>query len=186
MEHSFRTSVFGFNKEDVAKFVYQQSKSFEKKLAEKEAALDEAEKVRSEAEDRADAWEGNCESVKRLKELMKSFRDQYELLSCALSDEEADMNAIEEGYQGLQDRCNRLEAFREKADKFDSLAAALSGIFGSGIDHKPSDEPITESTETQSSPIHRARVNQENKRKAVLDMEKICQEVYEVIEEMRV
>ena len=94
MEKTFRTSMFGFNKEDVAKYIYQQDKVYEKKLAEKNAALEEANTARKNAEQNARDWEKNNEKIKDLQSLLKRFRDLSEFLHVSIEEDDTAMDAV--------------------------------------------------------------------------------------------
>ena len=186
MEKTFRTSMFGFNKDDVAKYIYQQDRSFEKKLSEKNAALEAAESSLEEARGHLSDWNENVEKIKALRELLERFREQSVSLSAGIEEGKNSMDAVENGYKRLEDRCEKLESFREKANKFDSLATALSGIFGNGIKNEPVEQDAAEETGEISSPIHQAMIDQESIAQIASELDRIGKEIESVIEDLRV
>ena len=169
----------------MAKYIYQQSKAFEKKLAEKDAALEEASISLSEAEARASSYADHEETVKRLLPLTETLLSKNASIKDALRQGANDLGAIESGYKDLQEHCEKLEAFREKAKKFDSLASALSGIFGKSVSDETSEAVEIAETENSASPIDHAKVRWDEIQELAKAMGDTCDEIALLISEFK-
>jgi len=139
MKAVFRTSMFGFNKEDVAKFIAKQSKQFESKIADMEeeqkaaqrqfeADKENLSKDRVALEDLRERLSTNEETVERILQLRDtitaekvSFLESFETGIEALQKQEAEI-------MSLRRKLTVAEAYREKAEKFDQLSSVLSTI----------------------------------------------------------
>ena len=184
MEKSFRTSMFGFNKEDVAKYIFRQDKAFEKKLEEKEAALQKAQIERDEAEKACADWQDNLAKIQALNGLLEQFKSQSSSLISAIQSEDTDINTIESSYHRMEKRCEELEACREKASKFDSLATALSGIFGSGIQNEESSLSESECSDAEPA-FHQARMSIESTKHKAEALEETALEIEAILSELK-
>ncbi len=184
MEKSFRSAMFGFNKEDVAKFIYQQNKSFEKKMAEKDAELEKASIALADALKQEETWREHREKVSEVLKLADALESRSSAFDEALTTEQEDLSSLEESFRSISEKCERLEAFREKAQKFDSLATALSGIFG-GIAQE-ADQPTDDtSEEDDSAAIHLALVHAEEKRAVARELKEVCDQMIALLQELK-
>ena len=183
MEQSFRTVMFGFHKEDVAKFIYQQNKVYEKRLADKEKELEQNKRALDEAEERCRAAEENAALADSLREGVLSCKDSCEALLSALDTEAEELSRVDEGYDALKKKCEKLSLLKEKAEKFDSLAAALSGIFGNGPEG-PSVDSVDVDFDEKISPVEDARSHLEERRELAGKLAASFRELSELVERL--
>lgn len=185
MEKSFRSAMFGFNREDVAKYIYQQSKSFESKLADKNVALEESNAALTEAQRKLKDLDESVERIKEISALLDDFRTAYGDLSSAIREEAASFDAVESGYGSLEEKCDKLMAFQEKANKFDSLATALSGIFGGGIKPESGDQNVVDAASDDVSPIHQAKVSVDQTNKKLEALGEVFEKIGAAVESLK-
>ena len=183
MEQSFRTVMFGFNKEDVAKFIYQQNKGYEKKLAEKEKEVERLTSALEKAEDQCRAAEENAALTDSFRESVVSCKDSCDALLAAMDAEADELSRMGEGYGALKEQCEKLLLFKEKAKKFDSLATALSGIFGNGPEG-PSGDYDDQIPEERVSPVEEARVHLEERRELAEKLAATFSELNELVDRL--
>ena len=185
MEKTFRTSMFGFNKDDVAKYIFQQNKGFERKLAEKDAALDTVQAQLDQANHNAQTWAENGARIKQLQTLLAQLQERSDAFNAALAQGSQDLDEIDNSYKSLEGRCEKLESFREKAAKFDSLATALSGIFGNGPEVRDPGESVDKAEAPIISPVQYAKTHWEDYKEAAARLEETCREIAGILAEMQ-
>lgn len=141
MKPIFRTAMFGFMKEDVAQFISRQNQEYEKKLKEKDAEIDnikksfENEKTTLAADSVALAalrqkltsWQEKKEELFAVKTEFCGAREEF---GASLKQGEDALDEIKKELSLLREQSVKMVALRAKADKFDALAGALSGILG--------------------------------------------------------
>lgn len=163
MKPIFRTAMFGFMKEDVAQFISQQNREFEKKLKEKE---DLAQDLRQSFEQEKEALAADSVALGALREkllLQQKNKEQLAALKnefCRARDQflsslekgDAAVGAMKEELERLRDHTKEMEELRVKAEKFDALAGALSGIMGQAADAAPAAEKTEERVYFTASP----------------------------------
>ena len=140
MKPIFRSSMFGFHKGDVFNFITKQNKQYEAKIAD---LNEELEKTKADFELERQAFERDTTELEVLRNdieqmkqafatvsssVTKIVNDQSEILACAgsLQNEQAEFVSK---FAEMQRRANEAEKLRFKAEKFDQLSGALSGIF---------------------------------------------------------
>lgn len=195
MEQSFRTAMLGFQKEDVARFIYQQNKNFEKKLAEKDAELkavsakhqEETELLRLalfQAQEKNGNWQENEDLTRQILSLTVDFQQQIQDFLAAMDQEKDCLEAVESDYSALRERCCESEAFREKAEKFDSLASVLSSMMGGVSEQKESPCTVSEAMPETDS-IHRAKLQWEEKQAIVNALSDSCRNIAEALQKFK-
>ena len=140
MKPIFRTTMFGFNKEDVFNFITKQNKQYDQKLSELNAELDrqkaEFDLEREGFERDSDEIESLKHSLHESKELLKNISvifgeildDSSRVRNCAAKvKEEHDIEL--DRFKEMKKRVDEAETLREKAEKFDRLSGVLSSIF---------------------------------------------------------
>ncbi len=159
MKPIFRNSMFGFDKGDVASFISKQSKIWEKKVLEAEEKVRQIEQdlqkennaIREEALRREEELRREMEI---LEEKNRSFQDMekkkqallsasvdaaklreeifsdYKELIASVDQTGERLEEMKQEHKLLQARVAKGEIYREKAEKFDQLASALSGMVG--------------------------------------------------------
>lgn len=148
MKPIFRSAMFGFNKEDVALFIAQQSKQQEQKIREaneqNDALLKDCDALREEL-DRALAEQENLKSIFSLKkESIASLRNlsdeigrEKDHFAQAVQEELAMVEQLGNDMERLHDQLRVAESYREKAQKFDRLAGVLNEIVSGQSDATP-------------------------------------------------
>lgn len=140
MKPIFRTTMFGFNKEDVFNFMTKQNKQYDQKLSELNAEID---RQKAEFDLEREAFERDSGEIERLNlslqesnELLKNIAvifceildDGSRVRNCAVKvKEEHDIEL--DRFNEMKKRVVEAEALREKAEKFDRLSGVLSSIF---------------------------------------------------------
>ena len=183
MEKSFRSAMFGFNKEDVSKFIYQQNKSYEKHLADKDAELEKANAALADALKNEENWKANREKVDVLKELANEFRVCADSFAEALETEKKDLSSVECSYRAVTEKCEELESFRDKANKFDSLATALSGIFGGVSPEKNEVESDADETDDGAA-VRLALVHADEKREIAQKLNELAEQIASLLSDL--
>lgn len=141
MKPIFRNAMFGFHKEDVFNFVAKQNKQFEQKIIEINAEKDRMEKdfdiEREELAQKIDQLENDLLSASKSKELIDEAKRLIDLvLEDAAKIQEAstscgdNVEKMQNNISSLKLQVEKTEALREKANRFEQLSSALSGIFG--------------------------------------------------------
>ena len=139
MRPIFRNAMFGFHKEDVAKFIASQSKQQEKAIADLNR---EREELVREYEERILGLQTEAEELERLRAQEDKFLalcaeisqktvksgDLTEQVKSSLDANDAAICELEKANGELVERIKRDGVFREKAKKFDQLSCVLSGI----------------------------------------------------------
>ena len=136
MKPVFRTSMFGFNKEDVTDFMVRQNRKHEEERNQFLAQMELKEKSLS-------AREAQCREILGKKEeaekAVSNAKERREELQTALDALKADQNAVREAalfareeWQILNEENASLRAYREKAKKYDALAGVLTSIISGG------------------------------------------------------
>ena len=140
MKPIFRSSMFGFHKGDVFNFITKQNKQYEAKIAD---LNEELEKTKADFDKERQAFERDTtelevlrNSIEQMKQTVATvsasvaeiLNDKAKILACAdsLQNEQAE---FESKFADMQRRANEAEKLRLKAEKFDQLSGALSGIF---------------------------------------------------------
>lgn len=140
MKPIFRTTMFGFNKEDVFNFITKQNKQYDQKLSELNAELD---RQKAEFDLEREGFERDSDEIESLKhslhesnELLKNISvifgeildDGSRVRNCAAKvKEEHDIEL--DRFKEMKKRVDEAETLREKAEKFDRLSGVLSSIF---------------------------------------------------------
>lgn len=143
MNPIFRSAMFGFNKADVSAFLIEQSKEYDKKLADKDAeiqrVIQEANARQEElfAEAKKDAeiaasYRKNLDSFAKAKALSGEVEAALAALAALEAETIETLTDLEKGVCVLQERVRVTAGFEKKAQKFDQLKSALSGIFDGG------------------------------------------------------
>lgn len=140
MKPIFRTTMFGFNKEDVFNFITKQNKQYDLKVSELNSEL---EKQKSEFDLEKEAFERDTDEIERLNlslresnALLKTIADllhevlddESRVYNCAVKVKEENDVKIEK-LNAMKKRVEEAETLREKAEKFDRLSGVLSSIF---------------------------------------------------------
>lgn len=140
MKPIFRTSMFGFSREDVFNFITKQNKQIDSKMFELNSELDrqKAELEREKANFVRDVTEVERlkQALNESKELLKSISelaneisaDKQRIFDCAVAIRE-ERETEREKFQDMKKRAGEAEILREKAEKFDRLSGVLSSIF---------------------------------------------------------
>ena len=140
MKPIFRSSMFGFHKGDVFNFITKQNKQYEAKIAD---LNEELEKTKADFDKERQAFERDTTELEVLRNSIEQMKqtiatvsasvaeivnDKAKILACAdsLQNEQAE---FESKFADMQRRANEAEKLRLKAEKFDQLSGALSGIF---------------------------------------------------------
>ena len=140
MKPIFRTTMFGFNREDVFNFITKQNKQYDQKLSELNAELD---RQKAEFDLEREGFERDSDEIESLKhslhesnELLKNISvifgeildDGSRVRNCAVKvKEEHDIEL--DRFKEMKKRVDEAETLREKAEKFDRLSGVLSSIF---------------------------------------------------------
>ena len=144
MKPIFRNAVFGFHKEDVAKFIGKQSNLYESKIDElkkqNELLLQTMEEEREEHRaclDRLNECERSAKkyesSIKKLSLLMDDLETELGQLKDGVDRSRISFQKMESNLSMAKDRFQKLVPLCEKAQKFDHLANTLGEIFGNGL-----------------------------------------------------
>jgi len=139
MKPIFRSAMFGFNKEDVALFIAQQSKQQEQKLRdanEQNEALhkdcdvlrEELDRVLTEKEELKRSISLKAESVNSLRDISYELRSELDQFSQAVQEELTMVEQLGNDMERLHERLCVAQGYREKAMKFDRLAGVLTEI----------------------------------------------------------
>jgi DNA repair exonuclease SbcCD ATPase subunit len=131
--------MFGFHKEDVARFIASQSKSHEKELLElkkdQEILVADYEKkihalsenlekmstIREESEKQQNAF-------LRLREGSEQIEEALDKILVELSEKEKQVSLVNDNNSELENRLEKAMTLCDKANRFDQLASVLSGI----------------------------------------------------------
>jgi chromosome segregation ATPase len=134
-----KKSLFGFRREDVVNFISNQSKHYEKKIAELEEenkkAFAEHRKEREELSQDRTALEELKNKLSTNQQTISDFKNQVEELKEKTLDFSTRSVQAEEKLRKLladmelmHQRLLFAESFREKAEKFDQLSSVLNSI----------------------------------------------------------
>lgn len=158
MKPIFRSSMFGFHREDVSSFIAKQSKQYEKRineLLEEEKRLESelcAEKSAREAEEallkslRSEKEEKDSKTKAVLEILEKLNAEKAALLSGAERCVDQ-FDQMKQGMEVLNQKLSEALSFRDKAKKFDQLANVLSGILSGEVREAQEDHSAEEQME---------------------------------------
>ena len=139
MKSGFKTSMFGFNKEDVVNFIDKQNREYEKKLQELQAentrlqGLLETQKEEFSQDQVAykvlkESLSSDRERAQKIKDLAILLQDDFESVLASAKNFESDMECIRLEATELSKKLKVAESYREKAEKFDRLAEVLSSM----------------------------------------------------------
>lgn len=139
MRPIFRNAMFGFHKEDVAKFIASQSKQQERVVADLNR---EREEMAREFEERIEILQHDADELERLRSLEEkflsvsgeisqmneNFSKLVEQVKLGLDENDSAISLLEKTNGELVERIKSDSVFREKAKRFDQLSNVLSGI----------------------------------------------------------
>lgn len=140
MKPIFRTSMFGFSKEDVFNFITKQNRQYDLKRSE---LISDFEKQKAEFYREKESFLRDTSEIERLRKQLDDIRltmkeisdvvqeissDKSRVYDCALEVlEERDKDR--EIFNAMKSRAVEAEKLRDKAEKFDRLSGVLSSIF---------------------------------------------------------
>lgn len=195
MKPIFRNSVLGFNKEDVAGFIAKQNRQFEARMAEvcrekdDAARAFEAEKAslisdREELEALRRAAQDRKEALQKISALADRLTQQKDALFSCCAEGEALAESFEKEKEDLQKRVAQADGFREKAQRFDRLAAVLGEIV-SGSAQQADPAPVPEAdapqelTGSESLYTHAALLKNQ-----LQELQKLCDELSDLVKSL--
>ncbi len=192
MKPIFRSSLFGFQKSDVVRFVAKQSSMHEAKIAE---LNDEIEKLRKEHLAEIEEYEQDSialsalrddnlkklDTILQLRKAAEEFKENKEELHSALELSKESVAKMCDEILSLQSALDTAEGFREKAVKFDQLAVVLSGIVNGG-EVKPCEAaPCVEKT-VSTVDLDVAKELFSKHEKALLTLDETLEKVLQLLE----
>ena len=189
----FRNAMFGFHKEDVYKFITEQSKQYESKIDDltKEVARKE-EEIRKEKE----AFKGRnleYENFRKKRAVLDSFSGEARAaVDRILSDEkqlsactdlcEDQIKGMLQAISSLETDLKKAELLRGKAEKFDQLSNVLSSILTGDVDNKEFGESPIEDKEPAPNVIRPEADGTEKLRTVLASLSEHCEDLIRLIE----
>ncbi len=190
MKPIFRNSMFGFHKEDVARFIASQSKSHEKELLdlrkEQETIVSDYEKriqVISDDLDKMEAFRVQSEkqqiAFSRLSEGSDRIKESLDKIFGELSEKEKQARVVNETQSELENRLEKAMTLCDKANRFDQLASVLSGIVAGK-------DPVSAQPEAFSlEPVNSVEpLDLTSLRAAIEELAALCREALSSVEEL--
>ena len=134
MKPVFRTSMFGFNKQDVTDFMVRQNRQHEEERNQFLADQQQREAALFTREDQCRAIEAKRTEIdakeKRLESILSLLKGAVDQLKANRASCEESLEKAEEEWGKLVSENERLSLCREKAQKYDTLAGVLTSIVG--------------------------------------------------------
>lgn len=123
-----KKSLFGFRREDVVNFISNQSKHYEKKIAELEAEHRKEREGRAALEELKNKLSTNQQTISDFQNQVAELREITLVFSTRSVQTEEKLQKLLSDMELMHQRLLVAESFREKAEKFDQLSSVLNSI----------------------------------------------------------
>ena len=123
-----KKSLFGFRREDVVNFISNQSKHYEKKIAELESEHRKEREDRAALEELKNKLSTNRQTISDFQNQVAELREKTLDFSTRSVQAEEKLQKLLSDMESTHQRLLVAESFREKAEKFDQLSSVLNFI----------------------------------------------------------